>query len=96
MGGAEVGPPPPQPSEALRPIGAQDGDLGQFGTGAAATDAVGAAPAQDFLPLILKHNKKATVIKTSDLPSTSSNWTMNQQPQQRNPYKQLSWRSHFP
>ena len=33
-----------------------DGDLGQIGAGAAATAAVGAAPAQDFLPLILKND----------------------------------------
>ena len=44
---------------ALRLVEPQHGDLGEFGAGAAATAAVGAAPAQDFLPLILKRNKRA-------------------------------------
>ena len=40
---------------ALRLVEPQHGDLGQFGAGT--TAAVGAAPAQDFLPLILKNDK---------------------------------------
>ena len=44
---------------ALCLVEPQDRDLGQIGAGAAATAAVGAAPAQDFLPLILKHDKMA-------------------------------------
>ena len=44
---------------ALRLVEPQDGDIGQFGAGAAATATVGAAPAQDFLPLILKHDTMA-------------------------------------
>ena len=43
----------PTLGRALRLVESQDGDLGEFGAGAAAA-AVGSAPAQDFLALVLK------------------------------------------
>ena len=42
----------PALGRALRLVESQDGDLGEFGAGA--TAAVRAAPAQDFLALVLK------------------------------------------
>ena len=49
----------PALGRALRLVESQDGDLGKLGAGAAAAAAaaVGAAPAQDFLALVLERNK---------------------------------------
>ena len=44
----------PTLGRALRLVESQDGDLGEFGAGA--TAAVRAAPAQDFLALVLKQS----------------------------------------
>ena len=47
----------PALGRALRLVESQDGDLGELGAGATAATAVGAAPAQDFLSLVLKTGK---------------------------------------
>ena len=47
----------PALGRALRLVESQDGDLGELGAGATAAAAVGAAPAQDFLALVLERNK---------------------------------------